>query len=258
MGIVNLTPDSFHEPSRKTSDLLIYGQVEQMLRDGADFIDLGAVSTRPGSDFVSEGEEKRRLFSILPELCVRFPETAFSIDTYRSGIALEAAQAGAAIINDVSGGSLDADMFITMSRLQIPYVLMHMRGTPQTMGQFTHYNHFPEDVIFELAQRVDSLRKKGVADLIIDPGFGFAKTVSQNLRLLKSLKQLSVFDAPILVGLSRKKTIQHTLSVEASEALNGTTYLHAIALENGADILRVHDVREAVECVKLHLALKNA
>lgn len=257
MGIINLTPDSFFASSRKSGEAEIMAQVEKMLDEGADLIDLGAVSTRPGSAEVSLDEEKTRLFSILPQLCKQFPDVPFSIDTYRSEIAVEAVNCGAAIINDISGTCMDERMIETIARLQVPYVLMHMRGTPQTMTQFTEYNRPLEDVIFELSEKLQALRLAGVNDIIIDPGFGFAKTIAHNFQLLDRLEQFHCFGMPVLVGISRKKTIHKTLGITPEESLNGTTFLHAIALEKGAHILRVHDVKAATECVKLHTALKE-
>lgn len=256
MGIINLTPDSFHADSRQTDLIGIIPQIEKMLSEGADIIDIGAVSTRPNAQEISADEEKRRLFSVLPELCKQFPDTIFSIDTYRAEVAQEAVNCGVGIINDVSGGLLDESMVETIAKLQVPYVLMHMRGTPQTMGTLTQYDKFPEDVIAELAQQYHRFRQAGVNDIIIDPGFGFAKTIEQNFALFNTLEQFNCFSAPLLLGISRKKTIQKTLNVTAEEALNGTTFMHAIALQKGADILRVHDVKEAVECVKLFKQLK--
>lgn len=257
MGIINLTPDSFFEASRKSSNTEIFLQVESMLSDGADIIDIGAVSTRPGSAEVSAEEEKKRLFSVLPVLCEHFPEAVISIDTFRADVAKEAVACGAAIINDISGGMMDERMPETIANLQVPYVLMHMRGTPQTMAQFTQYNKFPEDIVFELADKLQRFKAAGVNDIIIDPGFGFAKTIEQNFALFNTLGHVVCLGHPLLVGISRKKTIYQTLGISAEESLNGTTFLHAQALERGANILRVHDVKAAVDCVKLHLALKK-
>jgi len=256
MGILNLTPDSFYEGNRKTNESDILGLVEKMVSEGADMIDVGAVSTRPGSEEISIDEEKKRLFSILPQLCERFPETPFSIDTFRAEIAQEAVACGASLINDISGG-MDDGMPETMAKLQVPYILMHMRGTPQTMTRLTHYDKFPEDVILELSAKISRFRLAGVNDIIVDPGFGFAKTIEQNFEMFEKLEYFQSFDSPLLVGISRKKTIYQTLGTNAEEALNGTTYLHAIALQKGANILRVHDVKSAVECVKMYAALKK-
>jgi len=256
MGILNLTPDSFYEGNRKTNESDILGLVEKMVSEGADMIDVGAVSTRPGSEEISIDEEKKRLFAILPRLCERFPETPFSIDTFRAEIAQEAVACGASLINDISGG-MDDGMPETMAKLQVPYILMHMRGTPQTMTRLTHYDRFPEDIILELSAKISRFRLAGVNDIIVDPGFGFAKTIEQNFEMFEKLEYFQSFGSPLLVGISRKKTIYQTLGTNAEEALNGTTYLHAIALQKGANILRVHDVKSAVECVKMYAALKK-
>lgn len=258
MGIINCTPDSFYVSSRKTNEAEIFSQVENMLGDGVDMIDIGAISTRPGSAEVTVDEEKKRLFSVLPKLCNDFPEAVFSIDTFRADVAEEAISIGAAIINDISGGTLDERMVETISRLQVPYVLMHMRGNPQNMGKFTHYDKFPEDVVSELAIRLQQLKKAGANDIILDPGFGFAKTISQNFLLFNHLKHITHLGYPLLVGISRKKTIYQTLGISPEESLNGTTYMHAVALMNGANILRVHDVKAAKQCVVMHQALNNA
>ena len=257
MGILNLTPDSFYQGNRKSNESDVFALVEKMVSEGADIIDVGAISTRPGSEEISMDEEKKRLFSVLPQLCGRFPEIPFSIDTFRAEIAEEAVACGAAIINDISGGIMDEGMPETIAKLQIPYILMHMRGTPQTMTKLTQYERFPEDVIVELSRKIRRFRLAGVNDLIVDPGFGFAKTIEQNFEMFEKLEHFQCFDGPLLVGISRKKTIYQTLGTTVEEALNGTTYLHAIALEKGANILRVHDVKAAVECVKMHAALKK-
>ena len=257
MGILNLTPDSFYEGNRKTDESDIFSLVEKMVSEGTDIIDVGAISTRPGSEEISIDEEKKRLFSILPQLCERFPEIPFSIDTFRAEIAKDAVACGAAIINDISGGMMDDSMPETIAKLQVPYILMHMRGTPQTMTGHTRYDKFPEDVIFELSEKIRQFRLAGVNDLIVDPGFGFAKTIEQNFEMFEKLEHFQCFDAPLLVGISRKKTIYRTLGITPEEALNGTTFLHAVALEKGANILRVHDVKEAVECIKIYTALKK-
>jgi dihydropteroate synthase len=257
MGILNLTPDSFYEGNRKTTESDIFALVEKMVSEGADIIDVGAISTRPGSQEVSVDEEKKRLLTVLPQLCERFPDILFSVDTFRAEIAEKSVACGASIINDISGGMMDEEMPKTIAKLQVPYILMHMRGTPQTMTKLTHYDKFPEDVISELSEKIRKYRLAGVNDIVVDPGFGFAKTIEQNFGLFDKLEHFQCFGAPVLVGISRKKTIYQTLGTTAGETLNGTTYLHAIALEKGADILRVHDVKAAVECIKLHVALKK-
>lgn len=257
MGIVNVTPDSFYGESRKENLKDVCLQIEKMLFDGADMVDIGAISTRPGAEPVSEEEEKKRLFPILNEVCRQFPTLVVSIDTYRSEIAKEAGNLGAGIINDISGGDMDDNMPETMARLQVPYILMHTRGTPQTMTSMTRYRHFPEDVICELSEKVNRFQRVGLNDIIIDPGFGFAKNIVQNFGMMEKLSAFGIYKHPLLVGISRKKMIYGSLETTPDNALNGTIFLHARALNKGADILRVHDVKEAVECVKLHLLLKE-
>lgn len=254
MGILNITPDSFYEGSRLTSIEAVLDRVGVMEEEGASFIDIGGYSTRPGADYISVNEEIDRVQSVIEPLDKNFPNLIISIDTFRSQVARVAVESGASIINDVSGGSLDEEMFDTVAALGVPYVLMHMRGNPQTMNQLTAYDHLVVDVIGELAHKVDGLRSKGVSDILIDPGFGFAKTVEQNFELLKNLSELNILGHPLLVGISRKATIYRTLRITAAEALNGTTVLNTLALQQGASILRVHDVKPAVEAVKLWMA----
>ncbi len=251
MGILNMTPDSFYGQSRVYAGSLLLHKAETMLSEGADILDIGGVSTRPGADEVSEEEELQRLIPGILDIAKHFPGVPFSVDTFRSRVAREAVSAGAAWINDISGGTADPHMIETAAELNVPYVLMHMRGTPQTMHEFTQYDTLLEDVIFELAQRREKLLASGIHDLILDPGFGFAKTIEQNFMLLNQLSRFAVFGHPILVGISRKSMIWRTLRTNPEKALNGTTALHMAALMQGADILRVHDVREAAECVRL-------
>lgn len=251
MGIINLTPDSFYEKSRQSSELSALKQAEKMLNDGADILDLGAVSTRPGSEEISEEEELKRLLPALKSIRKSFPECIISVDTWRSEIAKAAVNEGADIINDISGGTMDANMFETIAQFKVPYILMHIQGTPQTMQQNPTYNDVVNEVIDFLAERIQKLRLLGVADIIVDPGFGFGKTPEHNFTLLKHLEQFAILDCPILVGVSRKSMITKTLNIIANDALNGTTVLNTIALMKGAKILRVHDVKEAVEAVKL-------
>jgi dihydropteroate synthase len=251
MGILNITPDSFFEGSR-------FGQVEaavaraaQMQHEGATFIDIGGHSTRPGADAVSEAEELDRVLPVVAALHQNLPDLVLSIDTFRASVARQAVAAGAHIINDISGGNLDDDMFETVAQLNVPYVLMHSRGTPQTMQQLTHYEYLVSDVIRELQQKVAQLRALNVKDIVIDPGFGFAKTADQNFELVQHLEAFQMLDCPLLIGLSRKSMIWRTLNTTAAEALNGTTVLNTVALTKGANILRVHDVRPAVEAIAL-------
>jgi dihydropteroate synthase len=250
MGILNLTPDSFYAGSRVGSAELLR-QAERMLRDGATFLDLGGYSTRPGADEVPPDEELSRVVPALEALHQAFPDALLSIDTFRAQVAREAVGAGAVLVNDISGGTLDEAMFETVAALGVPYVLMHSRGTPQTMSGLTQYTDVVTDVIAELHPRLHRLRQLGIKDILLDPGFGFAKTTEQNYRLLANLPALRIFERPLLVGVSRKGMIWKTLGTSPTEALNGTTVLNTAALLGGAQLLRVHDVREAVEAVKL-------
>lgn len=257
MGILNITPDSFYGPSRVTEAVSILHAAEQMLSEGAHILDVGGVSTRPGSDEVSEEEELQRLIPGIQALAKHFPKVPLSVDTFRSRVAREAVAAGASWINDISGGTADPAMMPTAAELKVPYVLMHMRGTPQTMHEFTTYDALAEDVIVELAERREKLLAAGIHDLILDPGFGFSKTVEQNFSLLNQLSRFTLFGHPILIGISRKSMIWRTLRTNPEGALNGTTALHMAALMQGADILRVHDVPEAAECVRLFSHLRG-
>lgn len=258
MGILNATPDSFYSGSRAQTQAEIAARAEKLVTEGADFIDIGAFSTRPGASQVSEAVESERL-----EMAVRItrdiaPRTPISVDTFRASVARKAVELwGADIINDVSGGNLDADMFDTVADLRVPYILMHMRGGVADMMQHTAYGNVTADVISELSERVERLALLGVSDVIIDPGFGFSKTLEQNYELLRNLKMLEVFNRPVLVGISRKSMVTRLLGVSADEALNGTTVLNTLALERGASILRVHDVRAAKEAVEIYCALGN-
>lgn len=252
MGILNITPDSFHAGSRFRPDSNeMVDTAGQMLADGATFLDIGGYSTRPGATDVSEAEEWDRVGPVIGKLVDTFPGVRLSIDTFRSGVARRAVQAGACLINDVSGGNLDAQMFQTVAELGVPYVLMHMRGTPQTMTKLTAYQNLVPDVLQELQAKLRILRRLGVADVVVDPGFGFAKTVPQNFTLLNALESFHQLDAPLLVGLSRKSMIWRTLGITAAGALNGTTVLNTLALQKGVSILRVHDVKPACEAIKL-------
>lgn len=252
MGILNVTPDSFYAGSRVAMQTA--GAVDtagQMLTDGATFIDIGGYSTRPGAADVSPAEEADRVLPVIEAILARFPDALLSVDTFRASVARQAVEAGVCLINDVAGGTLDPAMFAIVADLGVPYVLMHLRGTPQTMQSLANYKNVVTEVIDELAVRLAQLRAMGQKDIILDPGFGFAKTPAHNFDLLSQLDAFALFDEPLLVGLSRKSTIWKTLHVTADDALNGTTVLNTVALLNGASILRVHDVREAVEAVKL-------
>lgn len=255
MGIINVTPDSFYDGGRYTTEAAILAQAEKMLSEGADFIDIGGYSTRPGAEKITPEEETTRVVNAVTAIVQRFPAATISVDTFRSSVAAAAVDAGASMINDVSAGNLDPSMFQTVSDLKVPYIAMHMRGTPETMQSHTDYADLVNDVITYFHQKVFELSQLGVKDVIIDPGFGFAKTVTQNFQLLHHLSRLSILERPILVGLSRKSMIWKTLGIDPSLALNGTTALNTIALLQGADIVRVHDVREAREVVKLFTTL---
>jgi dihydropteroate synthase len=252
MGILNVTPDSFFADSRVPTVERALRQAEQMHREGATLLDIGGYSTRPGAADVPVAEELDRILPVIERLRQEWgSEVLISIDTFRASVAEAAVRAGAVMVNDVSGGNLDAAMYETVARLRVPYVLMHSRGNPQTMQGLAQYTDLVLEVVDELRSKVAALRALGVADIVIDPGLGFAKTAAHNFELLRRLEALRVFDLPLLVGVSRKSMIWKTLQVPPSEALNGTTALNAIALWQGAAILRVHDVRPAVETIKL-------
>ncbi len=251
MGIVNVTPDSFYEGSRFGDLDSILRQTEKMLSDGATFIDIGAQSTRPGNKEAGIEEELFRIIPVINSLHQHFPAAIVSVDTYYAKVAKTAVEAGAAMINDISGGNADPEMITTVGSLGVPYVCMHIKGTPATMHQPTAYENITREVLDYFISKIELCRLAGIHDVIIDPGFGFSKRSSQNFELLQHLALLRILGRPILAGLSRKSTIYKTLGITASEALNGTTVLNTISLLNGADILRVHDVKEAVEVVKL-------
>ncbi|WP_108807716.1 dihydropteroate synthase [Aquimarina spinulae] len=257
MGILNLTPDSFYDGGKYKNENEILKQTEQMLIEGASFIDLGAYSSRPEADHISIEEEEKRILPIVSLLVNEFPEILLSIDTFRSEIAKACIEAGAALINDISAGNLDKNMISTVGILGVPYIMMHMKGTPKTMKSLNKYDNLIHEMNIYFAEKIAEAKKHGVNDMIIDPGFGFAKDTHQNFDLLKNLKLLEVHNLPILAGVSRKSMIYKTLNSTPQEALNGTTSLNTIALLNGASILRVHDVKEAVECVHLVSAYSN-
>ncbi|WP_027880714.1 dihydropteroate synthase [Mesoflavibacter zeaxanthinifaciens] len=252
MGILNVTPDSFYDGGRYKDENSILNQVETMLNQGATFIDIGAYSSRPNADFVTEDEELQRIVPIVELLVKHFPEIIISVDTFRSEVAKQTIKAGASLINDISAGFLDEKMLQTVANLSVPYIMMHMRGTPQTMQTLTDYDNLTKDVNFYFSERISKARALGIIDLILDPGFGFAKTTQQNFELLNQLELLNIAGLPLLVGVSRKSMIYKTLDTTAQNALNGTTALHMIALQKGAKILRVHDVKEAKECITLY------
>ncbi len=257
MGVLNVTPDSFYDGGKYKDEASILKQLEQMLNEGATFIDVGAYSSRPGADHVSEDEELNRILPIVRLILKKFPETLISIDTFRSEIAKQCIEAGAALINDISAGKMDDHMLPTIAELQVPYIMMHMRGTPQTMQSLTNYDDLVKDILFYFSERIVAARDLGIIDVIIDAGFGFAKTLEQNFELLHKLELFKMIEKPLLVGVSRKSMIYKTLETSAQNALNGTTVLNTIGLQKGASILRVHDVKEAMEAVKLVKALKQ-
>lgn len=257
MGIINITPDSFYDGGKSFSEKNILNQAEKMLADGATFLDIGGYSTRPNAEEISENEETKRVVNAIELILNKFPQALISIDTFRSEIARKSVENGAVMVNDVSGGSLDKNMFGTVAALKIPYILMHMRGTPKTMSKLTDYKNVTLDVLKDLSEKIANARAAGINDIIADLGFGFAKTREQNFELMNNLELFQNLDVPVLVGISRKSFIQKTLGVDAIQALNGTTSFNTIALLKGASILRVHDVKEAVECVKLIESLKS-
>jgi dihydropteroate synthase len=256
MGILNLTPDSFFDGGKHTSNYLF--QVEKMLNEGAKIIDVGSMSSRPGSHFVSEEEECARLLEPITSICNRFPEALISVDTFRGRVAEEAIQRGAAMINDISAGSLDSSLFEVVARYRVPYVLMHMQGTPSDMQSNPTYHNVTAELIQFFAQKIHDLRQLGMLDILIDPGFGFGKSLEHNYTLLKQLDLFQMLEQPLLVGVSRKSMVKKVLNIKAEDALNGTTALHMVALQKGAAILRVHDVKEAVQCLQLFKQMEVA
>lgn len=251
MGILNVTPNSFFDGGKYQSDLQFVSHAEKMILEGADFIDIGAYSSKPNAEFVSEEEEINRIVPIVTMLQREFPSIHLSIDTFRAGVAKATVEAGAAMINDIAAGLLDDKMIETVGKLQVPYIMMHMRGNPQTMQSLTSYTDLVEDMRIYFSERIAAARAAKINDVIIDPGFGFAKTVEQNYELMTKLELFNCFELPILVGISRKSMIYRLLDSSPQEALNGTTVLNTIALQKGANILRVHDVKQAVETRKI-------
>jgi dihydropteroate synthase len=251
MGIINATPDSFYAGSRFTITDDTVKQAEQMLKDGATILDIGGQSTRPGSDKISADEELQRIIKPIEAIHQQFPDAFISVDTYYAKVAQEAVAAGACIVNDISAGSMDAGMITTVAALHVPYVLMHMQGTPQTMQQQPTYTDVAKEVLDFFIERVDTIHQQGITDIILDPGFGFGKTINHNFELLNKLDIFSILHCPVLLGVSRKSFIYKTLGITANESLNGTTISNTIGLMKGATILRVHDVREAVQAIAM-------
>lgn len=252
MGILNVTPDSFFDGGKYKDESTLLNQVERMLKHGATFIDIGGYSSRPGAEHVSEDEELNRVLPVIELILKHFSETLISVDTFRSKVARKSIETGAALINDISAGKLDDNMLSTIGKLGVPYIMMHMKGNPKTMQQQTDYKDLVKEVISYFAERIAAAHAEKINDIIIDPGFGFAKTLEQNYELLNHLELLKMLDKPILAGVSRKSMIYKTLNTSADDALNGTTALHMVALQKGAKILRVHDVKEAMECIALY------
>lgn len=261
MGILNVTPDSFYSGSRMQTEEEIEARVRQILEEGAAIIDVGAYSSRPNADHVSAEEEMNRLRLGLDVLRRTAPDAIVSVDTFRADVARMCVEEyGVAIINDIAAGEMDADMFSTVAELNVPYIMMHMQGTPQNMQQHPHYDNLLREVFLYFARKVQQLRDLGVKDIVLDPGFGFSfgKTLEHNYQLMAHLEEFRLFELPLLVGVSRKSMIYRLLDTTPQEALNGTTVLHTLALMKGADILRVHDVRQAVEAVRIVEAMKAA
>lgn len=251
MGILNVTPNSFFDGGRYKNESEILSQVRKMLTDGASFIDIGGYSSKPKAEYVSENDELKRIVPIVNLILEQFPKTVISIDTFRSEVARICIENGASIINDISAGILDEKMMETVAKLDVPYIMMHNRGTPQTMQTMTNYENIVKELLFYFSEKVSRARSFGINDLIIDPGFGFAKTVDQNYEVLQKLELFEMLELPLLVGISRKSMIYNVFKCTPEEALNGTTIINTIALTKGAKILRVHDVKEAMECVTL-------
>ncbi len=257
MGILNITPDSFYDGGRYKNEKDICNHVEKMLNEGATFIDIGAYSSRPGATHITEDEELKRSVPMVELIRRKFPEAYLSIDTFRSNVAKINVDAGACMVNDISAGNMDPDMMKTVAELQVPYIIMHMRGTPQNMQNNTDYEDIVKEMIFYFSEKIAEASHLKINDLIIDPGFGFGKKLKHNYEIIKKLELFKMLERPILIGVSRKSMIGKLLNVSADEALNGTTSLHTAALMKGGNILRVHDVKEAVECIKISTQLQS-
>lgn len=257
MGILNVTPDSFYDGGNYKNDKDILNQVNRMLKEGATFIDVGAYSSRPNADHISEKEELNRLIPVIESILKEFPNALISVDTFRSEIAKQSVDAGACMVNDISAGKIDDNMLQTVASLKVPYIMMHMKGTPQTMTKQSNYENLLKEILFYFSERISAARQLQIMDIIVDPGFGFAKTIEQNYELLNNLEHFRFLDLPLLIGVSRKSMIHKVLGTSPDESLNGTSVLNTIALQKGASILRVHDVKEAMECIKLTKQLKD-
>ena len=257
MGILNVTPNSFFDGGKYVNENAVVEQAEKMLSEGATFIDLGAYSSKPNAEYVSEEQEISRLIPIVQLLVKEVPEIIISVDTFRSQVAEKAIEAGAALINDISAGNLDNEMMETVANLQVPYIMMHMKGTPKTMQSLTQYDDILKEMLFYFSEKINEARRLGIHDLIVDPGYGFAKTTEQNFEILQKSELFQHLNVPILAGLSRKSMIYKTLENTPQEALNGTTVMNTLALTKGANILRVHDVKEAMEAIRLVKAFQK-
>ena len=256
MGILNITPDSFYSQSRTTPTEVLC-KAEQMLQEGATFLDIGGYSSRPNAQEVSEEEELQRVVPVVEALVKHFPEIRISVDTFRAEVARQSLEVGACIINDISAGQIDPAIWEVAAHYQVPYIAMHMRGTPQTMQTYIEYDKLTKDILYYFSEVKNKARQLKINDLIVDPGFGFSKTLAQNYELMQQLALFKALECPILVGISRKSMIYKLLDTTAEDALNGTTVLNTFALLHGADILRVHDVKEAMECIKIVRELKK-
>jgi len=255
MGILNVTPDSFYDGNPKGNLEDWFLKASQMIEDGATFIDVGGMSSRPGAKLINPQEELDRILPVLKQLLKEFPQTQFSVDTFQAPVAHAVLDLGVHMINDISGGHLDKELWEVVSRYNVPYVLMHMKGNPETMQNTPEYTDVLKDLLDYFNQRIDLVKKAGIAQVIVDPGFGFGKTIDQNYKLLRNLSSFNIFDLPVMAGLSRKSMIYKVLETSPEQALNGTTALHMVALQQGAKLLRVHDVKEAIETCKLYQQL---
>lgn len=258
MGILNLTPDSFFDGGSYQNEKQLLAKAEQFLSEGATILDLGAYSSKPNANHINEVEELDRLLPAINSIVRQFPKVILSVDTFRSNVAKQAVKHGAAIINDISSGDIDPEMFETIAQLNVPYIMMHMQGTPQNMQSKPNYRNITAEISKYFSAKINKLNKLGVNDIVLDPGFGFGKTTNHNYELFSKMDQLTLFEKPLLIGISRKSMIYKLLETDPENALNGTSALHSVALLKGADILRVHDVKKAIEVVKIVQQLKNS
>ncbi len=257
MGVINITPDSFYDGGQNNTIEKAIKQAQKHLKEGATFLDIGGYSSRPDAQHISEEEEINRVIPVIKELHAHFPNSILSIDTFRSGVAEQAILHGASIINDISAGELDPNMLPTVAQLQVPYIAMHMKGTPQSMQENPIYNNVVEEIIYYFSKKIDEINQLSINDVVLDVGFGFGKSIEDNYQLLNQLSAFKLFNIPILTGISRKSMLYKPLEITPKQALNATSVAHTIALQNGSNILRVHDVKEALECIKLLVLSKN-